>query len=94
MVHDQIIELEVIGDAEYVEFSMMIFELTSAPTFEESPQPQVFEDLSEESDNCDEDDGELVLFDKSFYEAINKLSVYFARLGETEFHNQLEKMKD
>ena len=29
MVHDQIIELEVIGDAEYVEFSMMIFNISA-----------------------------------------------------------------
>ena len=97
MTQDELFELEVISDTDELPLPLVYnddLERTSAPTFEESPQPQVIEDLSEENDNCDEDNGEPVLDDKSSYEAINKLSLYFARLGENEFHNQLEKMKD
>ena len=51
MAQDEVIELEGISDAEYDELHLpLVFnddlELTSATMFEESPQPQVFEDLS------------------------------------------------
>ena len=76
---------------DYNIFEGFLKKFKSRYDIEENPQPQVSKDSLEENDNCDEDDGGPVLDDRSSYEAIDKRSVYFARLGDLAYKLTMSK---